>query len=223
MARHHRGRAVVAFVAAAILFALLAAPAPARADRRVFLNGVDLTNVDVSDRRFDNATVRFDRNGNVHITVRGFEISRSTVRGTREPPARADSPHTRPARSTPVRVTQRYFLASQQKRRGAVQYDIQVHVNSKHIATVRSDRDPVVTEITDHVLPGRNRVKLIAVKNYGKDDRRRSHSPTDTMEVVIGEGSVAKGVVSIRKPVLRYERNAGETRGFADSFVFESR
>jgi hypothetical protein len=61
----------------------------------------------------------------------------------------------------------------------------------------------------------------VATKAMG--DKRLSSSPTDTLEIVLGEGTVGGGTVSITKTVVNYVRTAQETRNFSDETRFEGR
>jgi len=79
----------------------------------------------------------------------------------------------------------------------------------------------VVLEVTAKVKAGENRVKVVATKNMG--NKRASSSVADTMEIVLGEGTVGGGTVMIDKPVVTYKRNASETGNFADDFTFTGR
>jgi hypothetical protein len=117
----------------------------------------------------------------------------------------------------------RYFLVSRQRVRGSVQYDVDVFVNGKLVKTVRSDRDPVILEITGQVRRGSNLVRMVARKNLGTSDKRASFSPTDVLEIIIGEGTVANGTVTVRKGLIEYRRNASESRAFTDSLQFTAR
>jgi hypothetical protein len=219
-----------AAVAAALV--VLASARPAAADRKVYLNGVDLTDTAVSDQRFESCKVVFDEAGNVHITAPGFEIRRRTIgtqTGARAAPARPaqemasteepDIGKLAAADPRAGKVKLRYFLVSRQARRGLAQYDVSVYLNGQLIKVVRSDRDPVIMEITRLVRPGENTVKLVAVKNLGPADRRSSFSAVDHMEVIIGEGAVSDGTVIIKNPLIEYRRNAAETRRYTDSLL----
>ncbi len=193
-----------------ILCLLLAWSPSARADgRKVFLNGIDLSNVEVSAHEFKSCTVKFDKDGNVHINAPGFEMAK-TKKGTRK--AR---------RSKPI-LSKRYFLVNKGMAAGKVQFDVAVSINGKKVRTVRSGVRDGVVEVTEHMKVGGNRIKLVARKNLGKDKKRVSYSPSDEIEITIGVGTLADGVVTLRKTVLLYERNASETGRFSDAFVIES-
>jgi hypothetical protein len=201
------------FISLVLLLVLAAASTPAFA-RDVYLNGVKLgPDVLIKNQQFPACEVAIDEKGDVYITAKGFKIDVA--------PAKDDAPKGKEAAPSDGKLTKRYWLISKQVKRGQAQYDIDVFVNGKHVKKVRSADDPVVLEITKFVKPGDNTVQLVAKKDMG--DKRLSSSPTDTIEVVLGEGTVGGGTVSITKPVVSYSRNAQETKNFTDELSFTGR
>jgi hypothetical protein len=199
-------RIVVAFA----LLGTLAAPAFAR---EVYLNGVKLdSSVVITSQTFPACEVQIDGKGDVYITAKGFKIeARATA---------SDAPAA-PAAPAAATLSKRYWLISKQPRKGMAQYDVDVFLNGKLVKRVRAQDDPVILDVTKNVRPGPNEVKLVAVKNMG--DKRLSSSPTDTLEVVLGEGVVGGGTVSITRTVVTYVRTAQETKSFSDDLRFEGR
>jgi hypothetical protein len=201
---------MIRLVAAALAAILCLAAAPASA-REVFLNGIKLdTSVTIAPQTFPNCEVRVADNGDIYITAKGFKL---------EPRAKGDAPPvTAPA---PTTLQGRYWLISKQPRKGMAQYEVDVFVNGKFVKKVRSADDPVILEVTKWVRPGENKVQLVAKKTI--TDKRLSSSPTDTLDIVLGEGSVNGGTISITRPVVQYKRTAHETQGFTDESGFEGR
>jgi len=196
---------------AAIVLALLAATAgEASAGRKVFLNGIDLENVDVGKRAFDAAKIEFDADGNVHITVRGFDIEARAAGKGKGKAAAAAAP------------AGRYFVAHTRSKEGSTQYDVEVWVNGKRARSLRSDDEDAVVEITRFLRAGRNQVKIVAVKNLGKAGKRRSFSPEHKAGIVIGEGTVGDGVVTLRKTVAQWECNASQSGKLAETYSFDA-
>jgi hypothetical protein len=253
---------------------LLALPAQAR---EVYLNGVKLDpSVAIRDQTFAGCEVRFDSNGDVHITVKGIAIEVQPAGGSTVPatapaktpatapaakapataPAKtpgtapaakapATAPATAPAAKTPTapgkapataptapakapatapavpdKLTKRYWLVSQQARRGAAQYDVDVWINGTHAGTIRSSGVPNPIEITPLVRPGKNEVRFVAVK---EGDRRISTSPTDTLDVIIGEGFQDGAVVTIDNAIITWRRTAAENENLAEERAFNGR
>jgi hypothetical protein len=54
-------------------------------------------------------------------------------------------------------------------------------------------------------------------------DKRVSSSAADVLEIVVGEGTVGGGTVSIDKPVVTWKRTAQETKNFAEEHKFTGR
>lgn len=201
-------------LSSAVVLAILSAGLVAEA-RDVYINGIKLdSNVVLKNQTFPACEVKFDEAGNVYITAKGFKIQLqeegSTTTKAEETPAPADG-----------KMTKRYWLVSKQAKRGQTQYDVDVYVNDTLVKKVRSTEDSVVLEVTKHVKAGANKVRLVAVKNLG--DKRLSTSPTDTLEIILGEGNVSGGTVAIDKPVVNYKRTAAETGNYSDNFSFTGR
>jgi len=197
-------------VVALMALGMTVLPAVAQA-RDVYFNGVKLeSNVVLKNQTFPSCEVRFDAAGNVFITAKGYKVGLSA--GGNEP-ATSDE--------APAKVTKRYWLIATQAKRGLVQYDIDVFLNGNLVKRIRSGDDKTVLEVTRHVRPGVNAVKLIAIKNLG--NRRASSSPQDAMEVVVGEGVVGAGTITIDRPVVTYRRTAAEMGNFSDAYSFQSR
>jgi hypothetical protein len=182
--------------------------------RDVYLNGVKLdSNVILKNQVFPACEVKFDADGNVHITAKGFKIEMTPA-----PNEKADTATPPPADG---KLGKRYWLVSKQTKRGVTQYDVDVFLNDVFVKKVKSAEDTVVIEVTKHVKPGANKVRLVAVKNLG--EKRISSSAVDVLEIVLGEGNVAGGTVTIDKPVMIYKRNASETGSFKDEASFTGR
>jgi hypothetical protein len=193
---------------------LLLSARPALA-RDVYFNGVKLEpHVVVRNQSFPACEVRFDAEGNVFITAKGYKVTLGPGGGENAPPT-----DEQPA--APAKVTKRYWLVAPQAKRGLVQYDIDVFLNGTFVKRVRSGDDKAVLEITKFVRPGTNAVRVIANKNVG--DKRASSSPQDVMEVVLGEGVVGGGTITIDRAVVTYRRTAAEMGHYSDNYSFTSR
>ena len=197
--------------ALSLLLALvaLAASTPALA-RDVYLNGVKLdASVRIESLTLPACEVQFDERGDVRITAKGFKVDVKPAASGADAPAPAAT------------LSKRYWLVSKQPRKGQAQYEVDVFINGKFVKKVRTQDDPVILDVTKHVRPGPNQVTLVATKTMG--DKRLSSSPTDTLEVILGEGVAAGGTVSITRTVVNYVRTAQETRNFSDDARFEGR
>jgi hypothetical protein len=200
-------RARSTLFALSVLVALLALTRPADA-RDVYLNGVKLdSSVVIQPQTFANCDVRIDAKGAIHITARGYKVvpTEAPAAATPRPPAGAP---------------RKFWLISKQTERGIVQYDVDVFVNEQFVAKVKSIEEPVVLDISRFVSDGENRVRMIAVKNIG--ERRSSQSPTDTLEVIIGEGVAGGGTVTVDKVHVNFKRHAGETSNLREDFSFQA-
>lgn len=190
----------------ALIVVLVLVPLAAHA-RDVYFNGVKLdASMLIKSQTFPACEVRFDDNGDIHITAKGFKVEVQPAG---------------PEAAPPEKLTKRYWLVSKQTRRGMAQYEVDVFVNGTFVKKVRSVDDAVVLEVTKYVKPGLNKLRLVATKVIG--DKRLSTSPNDALEVVLGEGNVGGGTVSIDKPWVTYRRTAHETQNFSDEYTFTGR
>jgi hypothetical protein len=211
----------------------------------VYLNGVLIDGV--TNQKFEKATVRIDESGNIHIEAPGYAARVTT---TTTPPATppspaspapaaaangsATSPQAPPAPvpqdaapapaakpAAPARITQRYFLVTEQTVPGMAEYDIDVYVNSTWLRKLRGNEDQVVADITRHLKPGDNVVTLMAKKT--SSGPRRSDSPKHVFRVIIGEGNEGGGNVMIDNPLIRFQTTAAETQDATQEFTLTTR
>lgn len=133
----------------------------------------------------------------------------------------AGAPVGAPAPMVPGRITQRYFLVTEQTVPGMTEYDIDVFVNSKWLRKLRGNEDQVVTDITRNLLPGANNVTLIARK--AASGTRRSNSPNHVFRVIIGEGNEGGGNVMIDNPLIRFQTTAADSQDVTKEFTLTTR
>lgn len=215
--------------AGAFTVALAAAPTPAAAgERTIYLNGIDLTNVEVSNQSFKGCDVEFDADGNLHITVKGLEMT--TVDGDGTAKTRTDkSKKTKTKDKASDRVKKSelgkapgtyYLIAKPTAHKGTnPPYKVSVYINGKLVKLVQPDGGMVVMDVSKYIGPGVNTARLIAAHSVSRADDT-SPSIDDTLEIVIGKGELKKGTVVIRSAYVEYSRNGAETRDFDDKFKF---
>jgi len=219
--------------------ALVLAPFGAHAGS-VFLNGVKIDGV--TNQKFEKATVRIDEAGNVHIDAPGYaaRVTPATPPSQPQPPPAAPAGQTTaapgaqapaaqapsarpqaPASAAPGRMSQRYWLVTEQTVPGMTGYDIDVFVNSKWLRKLRGNEDQVVVDITRSLQPGPNTVTFIARKGAAGD--ARSSSPGHVFRVIIGEGNEGGGNVMIDNPLIRFQKTAAETQDATQEFTLTTR
>ncbi|QDE89981.1 hypothetical protein BHS06_13975 [Myxococcus xanthus] len=225
------------FRSAALAAALALAPFGAHAGS-VFLNGVKIDGV--TNQKFEKATVRIDEAGNVHIDAPGYAARVTAVTppappaaspqvpapatpgpaapAANAPPAAQQAPG---APSPPGRLTQRYWLVTEQTVPGMTGYDIDVFINSTWLRKLRGNEDQVVVDITRNLRPGANKVTFIARK--GNPGDARSSSPAHVFRVIIGEGNEGGGNVMIDNPILRFQKTAADTQDATQEFTLTTR
>jgi len=207
-------RNVTALAALVGMLVLGARTAEAQAQRRIYLNGVDLTDTEVTNREFESCTVRFDADGNLHITAPGFEIKKQ--------PAKKPRGDGGAITATPGKLSKSYFLVSEESRRGATRYEVAVYVNGKRVTTIRSNADPAAIDITRFVKPGKNEVRFFATKKKSAKPRKKS-SPAAYLEIQVGEGRARADTVTLTKTLLQYKRSASESSTYDHTYRFTAR
>ncbi|AGC44850.1 hypothetical protein MYSTI_03544 [Myxococcus stipitatus DSM 14675] len=135
------------------------------------------------------------------------------------PPAASTPPVA--AQPRPDRITQRYWLVTEQTVPGMTDYDIDVYVNSRWLRKLRGNDDQVVTDITKHLQPGGNQVMLMARKIVG--GQKRSDSPKHVFRVIIGEGNEGGGNVMIDNPLIRFQTTAAESKDVTQEYTLTTR
>jgi hypothetical protein len=216
-------------VALAVLGSLTARPAFAREGREVYFNGVKIdSSVVVKAQSFSGCDVRFDDRGDIYITAKGYNVIATPTSPPRAPapppppPSPPSPPPVSPAPENAVNLAKKgVWLISKQTQRGVVQYDVDVYVNESFVRKVKSVEDPVVVDITRWIRSGQNRVRMEAKKNV--PDKRMSLSPTDTMEVIIGEGVLGGSTVNVDKVIVDFKRTAQETEPFTEEYSVAAR
>ncbi|QSQ16153.1 hypothetical protein [Myxococcus landrumensis] len=136
------------------------------------------------------------------------------------PAATAPTPPVAP-QPRPDRITQRYWLVTEQTVPGMTDYDIDVYVNSRWLRKLRGNDDQVVTDITKHLQPGGNQVMLMARKIVG--GQKRSDSPKHVFRVIIGEGNEGGGNVMIDNPLIRFQTTAAESKDVTQEYTLTTR
>lgn len=198
----------------AVVLAALTLPAQAFAVS-VFVNG---TRVDgLANTKIDKCAVEFDAKGNVQLNCPGYAVkveggSSASSGGT----ALTDDD------STPVtQITRKYFLVTEQAERGMSEFDIEMYVNSKFIRKLKNEDEQIVTDITKHLLPGKNAVTFIARKK--PSEKRLSFSKEHFFRVIIGEGNDAGDRVMIDNAVLTFEKTAADAADSTQEFTLVAR
>lgn len=175
----------------------------------VYLNNVNIDGV--TNQKFEKVNVRIDEKGNLFIDAPGYQ-----VRAVEGGPPKAEDPAGAP------RLTRRYWLVTEQTVSGMTDYDIDLYVNSKWVRKLKNAEEQIVTEITKHLLPGKNVILLIAHK-LPAAGARRSLSADHVFRVIIGEGNVGGDNVMIDNPIVKFERTAADAQDVSREFILTTR
>lgn len=194
--------------ATGVAILLMAAPAGAAAQRSVYLNGV---NIDAAvGRTFDDAQVRIDSLGNVHIHAPGY---------TMKPRPLPDRPR-KPSPTVPesADLTRRYWMVSHQSRANATRYDVDVFVNGAYVTRVKAGSWATIFDLTEWLRPGANVLHFKAREN--NNVATASNSPADFFKLMVGHGTRKGTQVVIEKTLVEYQRTAAETGDHNDEYTF---
>ena len=191
-----------------VLFALSAFSVRARAS--VFLNGTNVDNSQLS-AKMDRCTVTFDGKGNVLISAPGYQVE-----SVQAPPADGAT-----TAAVPATLSKKYFVVSEQAQQGMTQYDIDLYVNSKWVRKFHSDDEQVVSEVTQFMRPGANKILFVAKKNVV--GARKSFSPEATYRITLGEGAATGDKVVIDNPLVSFKRSADQTEDTSQEFAINGR
>ncbi len=173
----------------------------------IYLNNVNIDGV--TGQKFEKATVRIDEKGNIFIDAPGYAVRQ--VEGI---------PKTTPGGGGTL--TQRYFMVTEQTAVGMTEYDIDVYINAKWVRKLRSGDDQIVTEVTKHLVPGKN-VILVQAKKVGGKEGRKSFSSEHVYRVIVGAGNMSGDHVMIDSPQVKFERNASQSDDVSQEFVLTTR
>jgi hypothetical protein len=172
------------------------APAFARAPA-IYINDVRADGI--KNTTLSGVDIRFDDNGDIRITAKGYNVTQAL------PPASPNG-------------GKQYFIATVQPHIGAAQWDIDVFINKTFVHRFRSKDAEPVFEITRYLKTGTNVIHYQATKQAGD---RTSTSPNDYLELVVGDGDVHQGKVTVNK-MATYRRTAAETGTFTSEANFEA-
>jgi hypothetical protein len=199
-----------------VAFALAVAVGSTRAAAAVYVNGVNVEGAALN-QKFERCTVTFDGKGNVMIDAPGYSIQSVT------PPAAAnDTAPVQPAAVAPSgMLSKKYFVVSEQSMQGMTQYDIDLYINSKWVRKFRSDDDQIVTEVTQYIHPGHNKLLFVAKKNVV--GARKAFTPAATYMVTLGEGDANGDKVVIDNPLVTYKRGADQMDDASQEYTVTGR
>jgi hypothetical protein len=186
----------------AFLLALCALSSSALArPTSVYFNNVRVDGL--RNQSFTGVDVKFDENGDLYITAKGYKVTSVEPEKPTGPPTASGAHH--------------FFIATMQPRVGAAQWDVDIFINKTFVHRFRSKDPEPVLEITRFLKPGSNVIHYQAKK---EDGDRISTSPTDYFELVVGEGEMRTGQVMLNR-LTAYRRTAAETGAFDSEVTIE--
>ena len=192
-------------LALGLLMLCLGAGRAAADERKVYLNGIDLADVDVRGHTFKGAEVRFDKQGNVHITVKGLQIGTSN--------------DATDGKSSDKKLGNKHFLVVNPVKEHGGHYAISVYINGKLAKLVKGTPQTQVIDVTRFVKKGDNTIRLVSARSLVD----KKAIPSDDLKLVVGRGLRKSGRVLIQRAHVEYRRRATETKKYDKTHRFTSK
>jgi len=206
-------RSTVLHSSMAVIMAALVM-SPAAYARSVYLNGVDISGV--RSQTFKNATVHIDEKGDVHLNADHYKVEvvdeDDAATGARTGSAVAAGANSR--------LRSRYYMATKATPGGAAQYDMVVKINGVERQVIKAGSEPVIEEISAWFQKGSNTVEVVARKNL--EGGRKSVSPTDSVELIIGAGHEDGAVVKIDIVHVSFKCDASQITELKKKYSIEA-
>jgi hypothetical protein len=111
-------------------------------------------------------------------------------------------------------------MVTQLSPEGRSGYDVDVYINNIWIRKVQNAEGQVVMEITRLLNPGKNMVKLAAIKTRGAPSAPATRGQ---LSIILGEGVAGGNNVVIDRPIIEYRRQASEDDAFVNEYTLEAR
>ena len=142
----------------------------------VYINGTKLGAV--ADVELKGVSVRFDSEGNIHITAPGYDVV-------------APGGENQNAEMPEMKLQGTYCLVADTGAPGVVPFWFEIYLNGNLVGQVNADQAMTTIPLTEHVLVGKNRVSIKALL-----DATRMVSPPmrrKSLRIRAGEGTMAGG------------------------------
>ena len=167
---------------------------------KVFLNGVDIT--DVKGKTFNKVkSIQIDEKGDIHIDAPQYEVKVLETGGGKGQTAAGEG--------NAAGLTQKYYLASQGPA-PKVQYELTVVINGIQRVVIPASKSSVIREMTGWLNKGKNIIQVTAKKKPGPEGRV-STSKNDEVSLLIGAGNEQGKVVKINSLMATFKCNASMT------------
>jgi hypothetical protein len=172
----------------------------------VYINGTKLGAV--ADVELKGVSVRFDSEGNIHVTAPGYNVV-------------APGGENQNAEMPEQKLKGNYCLVADTGAPGVVPFRFEVYMNGTLVGQLSSDQAMTVLSLTEHVVVGKNRVSIKALH-----DTTRMVSPPmrrKSVRIRAGEGIMAGGQCNLTSSPILYTRLARDTGDREDTFTFVAR
>ncbi len=194
-----------------LLVAVLVLLAPMAEAVEVYFNGVKVTG-GILNQKFDKVDLRFDEQGDVHITAPGSDFQGAAPAA---PPAAAApaAPATPPPPAAPAT---KFWLVLDATTPG--QYRVSVKANGQPVAEIPEGSRQWVADLTGKLAPGANAIEITFLPVIGAP---MVAPGADAITIMVGEGTqAADGTLTIKRVMGTVKQPTGRKGAEARSLNF---
>jgi hypothetical protein len=187
-------------IARVVAFVLIGLSISASAEAtEIYINGVRVGAV--AGVEMSGCEVRFDAQGNIHITAPGYEV-------VAPPPQEAlDRPS--------VGLVGNYFLLVESTPVGETPYQLNLILNGEPFREITASQNGLVISLNETLLVGKNKLTIQA-----KRIDEAAYVPDASFQVFIGPGEGSAVGAKIRERWVEYKRTGKDRRAsYSDTFT----
>ncbi|MBW1879169.1 MAG: hypothetical protein JRI25_13280 [Deltaproteobacteria bacterium] len=178
----------------------------------IYVNGVDVTGL--RGQSFDNVTITFDSNGDVHISAPQYEIEVVDPQAPTIPPPTTspDPPRTAPPLPTPPSgvAEGRWWLISEDN--GSAGHTVEIFINDTPVQTVQSQGEQIIEDVGPWLRPGTNRIKMVSMSRDASGG---------ALYVYLGTGSNDSGTLVMDTPDVQFGLGASRSGSYTRDYTIE--
>jgi len=187
----------IARVVAFVLFTLSLSTSALATE--IYINGVRVGAV--AGVEMSNCEVRFDAQGNIHITAPGYEV-------VAPPPQQAVN---RPTAG----LVGSYFLLVESSPVGATPYQLTLLLNGEPLREITSSQNGLVVPLNESLRVGKNKLTIQA-----KRTDEAAYLPEASLQVFVGPGEGSAVGAKLRERWIEYKRTGKDRRAtYSETFT----
>jgi hypothetical protein len=180
----------------------------------IYVNGVDVTGL--RGQSFDNVTITFDSNGDVHISAPQYEIEVvDPTAATVPPPTTSPTPPPaaipEPAPPEPSGVAEgRWWLITEDN--GSVGHSVEIIINDVRVQTVKSGGEQLIEDVAAWLRPGTNKIRMVSIS---------MDAGGGALYIYLGTGSNDSGTLVMDTPDVQFGLGASRSGTYTRDYTIE--